>query len=334
MSSSMALSPTGGAIRVWKAVGIAGAAIMAVTLPLWTASPYVIKTASLTLIMAVISSGLNLIYGYAGLLSFAQVGFWGFGAYASALLAVDLGVSPWLSFPLAGVLTALFAVAIGVPALRVSRASFVIVSLSFSLLLQLLARNWVEVTRGPMGIPGLPAPTIPMPGGGVANGQDPEVFYWIALGFAALILSGVHRLTTGRFGRTLLAINQNEPLAASQGVHVIRYQLTAFAISALITGMAGGLYVFNLTIVEPTIFDPYYMQMMLIIVIVGGAGYFWCVLGASVVFTVLPEILRIEPDLRMVLLGAILVLAIQFLPGGLGGYLEQRRLRVWRRQLG
>lgn len=332
MSAAVAL-PGPATLRVSKGLAFAAAAGILLTLPLWTPSTYVTKTAILACLMAVVSSGLNVIYGYAGLLSFAQVGFWGVGAYAAALLAADGGLSPWASVPLAGLATALFALAVGVPALRVSRASFVVVTLSFSLLLQLLARNWIDVTRGPMGIPGLPTLTLDLPGIGAVSSADPNVFYWIVLAFSAVVLAALYRVLHGRFGRTLLAINQNEPLAQSQGVHVLKYQLLAFALSALVTGMAGGLYVFHLSVVEPTIFDPYYMQMMLIIVILGGAGHFWCVVGASVVFTVLPEVLRMHADLRMVLLGVVLVLAIQFMPEGLGGYLERRKLRAWRRRL-
>ena len=219
---------------------------------------------------------------------------------------------------------------IGIPALRVSRDAFVIVTLSFTLLLQLLARNWISVTRGPMGIPGLPAPSLQLPGIGHVDGSEPANFYWIMLAFAVLALAFFRRLFRSEIGLALLAMNQDEPLARSQGVQVRRYQLMAFAISAVVTSMAGGLFVSHLTIVDPTIFDVYYTQMILIILILGGPGHFWPVLASSVVFTIVPELLRLTPDLRMVLFGIILVVAVLFVPGGFGGFLAQRRQRVWR----
>jgi branched-chain amino acid transport system permease protein len=129
-----------------------------------------------------------------------------------------------------------------------------------------------------------------------------------------------------------LAINQNEPLARSQGISAFRYQILAFAISALLAGLAGGLYVFHLTIVDPSVFDAYYTQMMLIIVILGGAGFFWPVIAMAAVFTIVPEVLRLAPELRMILVGIVLVAAIQFFPQGFGGYLADRRTQAWNKR--
>ena len=329
IASRAALQRAGGG-PLARMLVILPAALVVAALPLWAPSLYVTNIAILALFFAVASTGLNIIYGYAGLLSFAQVGFWGLGGYASALIATELGWSPWIAFLLAGLVAGVVAVMIGGLALRVSRDAFVIVSLSFTLLLQLLARNWTGLTRGPMGIPGLPAPSVALPFVGSLSGHDPKTFYWIALAFAVAVLCLIHRILRSRIGRTLLAIKHDEALARSQGISVIRYQLLAFVLSALLGGLAGGLYVFHLTIVDPTIFDAYYTQMLLIIVILGGPGYFWPVLCASAAVTVLPEILRMAPDLRMVLFGFVLVVAIQFFPQGAGGYLAARNLRKWK----
>jgi branched-chain amino acid transport system permease protein len=94
--------------------------------------------------------------------------------------------------------------------------------------------------------------------------------------------------------------------------------------------MAGGIYVFHLTIVDPSIFDFYYTETMLIMVITGGPGSFWGVLGASAVFSVLPEVLRFSTDLRMVMYGGVLIAAMLVFPRGVGGWLHSRRLRQWR----
>ncbi len=296
-------------------------------LPMLTSSSYVMSIATLGLFFAVASMGLNIVYGYAGLLSFGQVGFWGLGAYTAALMSTDLSMSPWLGVLAAGVVCGAIAILGGCAALRVSRDAFVVVTLSFSLLLQLLARNWVSVTRGPMGIPGLPKPVLTIPGVGTLNGAEPADFYWITLLFATVIIAIIYRLAHSRIGRAFIAVNIDEALAKSQGIHVFRTQLTAFATSAVVGGLAGGLYVFQLGIVDPGIFDMYYAQMMLMIVIVGGAGHFWPVLAMSVVFTALPELLRLAPELRLVLFGFILVITIQFLPQGLGGFIHESRVR-------
>lgn len=308
-----------------RALAFSSTALVILTVPLWSPSTYVTNIATLTIFFAVASTGLNIVYGYAGLLSFAQVGFWGLGAYVAALLVTDGYLPIWPAIATAGVACAGIALLGGLAALRVSRDGFVIVTLCFSLLLQLLARSWTSVTRGAMGIPGLPAPSLPIPGLGQLDGNQVGDFYWIALTFAVFVLGAVYQLLRSLIGRAFIAVNLDEQLARSQGLSVFRYQLAAFAVSGLVGGLAGALYVFHLGIVDPSIFDIYYSQLMLIIVIVGGAGHFWPVLAASAVFTIVPEFLRLAPELRMVLFGVVLVVTIQFLPQGFGGYLRHRR---------
>jgi len=127
------------------------------------------------------------------------------------------------------------------------------------------------------------------------------------------------------------AIKLNEPLAQSQGINPLSYKLLAITLSALLAGIVGGLFVFYLTIVDPSIFDFYYTETMLIMVIIGGPGSFWCVLLSSAVLTVVPDLLRFTTDLRMVLYGVVLIAAMLLFPGGLGGWLDRRRVARWRR---
>jgi branched-chain amino acid transport system permease protein len=307
----------------WPALALV--AVLAL-LPVIGHDGYPLKVATTAIVFGILATSLNLIYGFTGLLSFAQVAFWGLGGYTSALLAVDLGWSPWLGALAGGVLAALVALVVGFAALKLSRHAFAIVTLSFVLLMQLVAKDWVDLTRGPLGIPNLPRLQVAIPGAGTFGSDDPVVFYFIILAFACLALAAVRRLTTSRIGRVLLAIKQNEALAQSQGVDTLRYKLLAFAVSALVAGITGGLFVFYLTVVDPSIFDFYYTQMILIMVIIGGAGSFWGVLAASVVFTILPELFRISPDLRLVFLGAVLVAAVLAFPGGVAGWLREREL--------
>ncbi|MEI9412910.1 branched-chain amino acid ABC transporter permease [Mesorhizobium salmacidum] len=314
-----------------RRIGLSACAVILLTLPLWSPSDYITGIATLAIFFAVASTGLNVVYGYAGLLSFAQVGFWGLGAYVSALLVTDHGFSPWTAIGCAGVVCVVTSLAGGLAALRVSRDAFVVITLSFSLLLQLLARSWTSLTRGAMGIPGLPFPQVRLGNAILLDGNTASGFYWIALGCGALVVAATWWLLRSRVGRAFVAVNLDENLARSQGISVFLHQLSAFALSALIGGLAGALYVFKLGIVDPGIFDIYYAQMMLIIVIVGGAGHFWFVLLMSFVFTALPELLRLAPELRMILFGLVLIITIQFMPQGLGGYLADRRNRMLRR---
>jgi len=297
-------------------------------LPLLWASNYVIGIAVSSAIFTVAASALNLIYGFTGLLSFAQLGFWGIGGYAAALTVMNLGATFWHGLLLAALLPAGLALLIGYPALRTGRHAFVIVTLAFTLLVTLVARDWVDLTRGPLGIPGLPAPRLL----GVAI-DSPARFYVLAFVYALLALAFLYALVTSRFGRTLVAIKQNEALASAQGIAPMPYKLAAFAISAAITGICGGIYTFYLRIIDPTFLDFYYMQTFLIMVIIGGAGSFWGVVIAGIAMAALPEVLRFSQDARMIVYGAVLLLAMMAMPGGVAGFVRARALERMRAPL-
>jgi branched-chain amino acid transport system permease protein len=315
----------------WRAAAGLGALGLLVTLPIWGGTPYWLELGITAATFAVLSTGLNLVYGYTGLLSFAQVAFFGIGGYTGALLTRDAGW-PMLAGVLAGgALATLFGLLIGYTSLRLSRHAFAIVSLSSALLCTITARDWVSLTRGPMGLPGLVAPILALPGFGEIRFDDPKAFYWLMLFYAVVVLAGVHRLVHSRIGRAFVAIKLNQPLAESQGIDPLRYRLLAIGVSAFVSGVAGGLYVFHLTIVDPSIFDFYYTETMLIMVTVGGPGSFWGVVAASLAFSIIPDLLRFSTDLRMVLYGAVLIAAMIALPRGLGGWAVKRRLARFRR---
>ncbi|MBN9411236.1 MAG: branched-chain amino acid ABC transporter permease [Burkholderiales bacterium] len=308
------------------AFALAAAVLLAVA-PL-AASDYVIGAGVTALTFTVAAASLNLVYGYAGLLSFAQLAFWGIGGYCTALIVMDAGGSFWTGLAAAGALCTVLALVVGWAALRLQRQSFVIVTLSFSLLAFMVSRDWVDLTRGPMGLPGLPAPELfGQPLAGIRS------IYWLALAFMLFALGVLYALGSSRIGRTLRAIRQNEPLVLAHGIPPSPYKLLAFAVAAALTGMAGGIQVFYLKIVDPTMFDMYYAQAWLIMVIIGGAGSFWGVVVAGMVMSVLPEALRFSNELRMVIYGAILVVAVLVLPQGVAGWLRDRRIARLRQSL-
>jgi ABC-type branched-subunit amino acid transport system permease subunit len=276
----------------------------------------------------VAAAALNLVYGFTGLLSFAQLGFWGIGGYATALTVVTFGGSFWTGLLYAAVLNGMLALVIGYPILRTNRHAFVISTLTFALLAALIARDWVSLTRGPLGIPNLPSPQA----FGVVF-DTTHKFYWIAWAFSVAMIAFLYALCSSRIGRTLVAIKQNEPLVRAQGISPMPYKLASFAISAAITGAAGGVLTFHLGIIDPSFLDFYYMQTFLIIVIIGGAGSFWSVVLSGMALSALPEVLRFSTDFRMVIYGVILVVAMFVLPGGVAGWLRQREITRLREAL-
>jgi len=308
--------------------GALAAALAFAALPIVTSSNYIVGVGLSALVFTVAAAALNLVYGFTGLLSFAQLGFWGIGGYASALTVVTFGGSFWMGVVWAAAINAVVALAVGYPTLRTNRHAFVIVTLTFALLVTLIARDWISLTRGPMGIPNLPAPEAF--GRKFATTRE---FYWITWAFSVAMLAFLYALCSSRIGRTLVAIKQNEPLVRAQGISPMPYKLSAFVLSAAITGAAGGVYSFHLGIIDPTFLDFYYMQTFLIIVIIGGAGSFWGVVAAGIALSALPEVLRFSADLRMIIYGVILVVAMFVMPSGVAGWLRERHIARLREQL-
>jgi branched-chain amino acid transport system permease protein len=283
-------------------------------------------------IFAVIATGFNLVYGFTGLLCLGQVVFLGIGGYASAILVTRYGWSFWLAAPVGAMFSTASGLVIGYASLRLSRHSFGIATLVASLLCLIVARDWVSMTRGPMGIPGLPPPEISM-GGLTIVFDRPETYYWLALAFAAVSLFLMWRIVRSRIGRAFQAVRQNEALAQSQGINALKYKLLSIGIASYITGLAGAFMVFHLTIVDPSILDFYYTETMMIMVVIGGSGSFWGVLLAAIAFSIIPDLLRFSTDLRLVIYGALLIVAMLSFPKGVAGLFRHRHVDAWRKRL-
>src|SRR6476646_4245136 len=163
--------------------------------PLITSSNYSVGVGISALTFTVAAAALNLVYGFTGLLSFAQLGFWGIGGYAAALTVVTFGGTFWMGLLYAALLNAVVALVIGYPILRTNRHAFVISTLTFALLVALIARDWVTLTRGPLGIPNLPAPQA----FGVTFDTTAKSD-WIAWGFSVAMIAFLSALCSSRIG--------------------------------------------------------------------------------------------------------------------------------------
>lgn len=193
---------------------------------------------------------------------------------------------------------------------------------AFQDILALVIRNWVGFTRGPLGIPGVPSPTIGLPGLFHLELRSDLAYYYLAVTFATLATLGVKLIRDSRVGRAFLAIRENEALAQALGVDAFRFKLLAFVISAVLGGMGGSLFAHYVGIVSPDLFSFYYITLLFSMAIIGGTGYIVGPILGVVFFTAVPEYLRAAQDLRLVLLGAVMVAAIVFMPRGFGGLLE------------
>lgn len=311
-------SPRLPALR-WGLIAAALAALLAAPLVL---DNYYLHALVLAMIFLLPAHGLNLILGYTGMLSLAQGVFFGIGAYASALLGMHFGTGFIVNFVFAGLVAALIALPLGIPALRLRATSFVMCTLGFVVIAQAVAKNWVGLTRGDMGLSGVARPRLGFGDSVLAIVQIPHYFY-LVLAIAALATLAFVALVRSPAGRCMVAIRDNETLAESLGIPTWTYKLLVFMISAAFAGFGGSLYAHYETVVSPLVFQMYYSNTVLIIVLGGGLGRIPGAIIGSFVFVAVTEALRITPELRMILYGFVLLVLVFLFPQGLAPLLER-----------
>ena len=291
---------------------LAGVALLA--LPLWLTSPYHLHVAIMAGIFTILALSLNLLLGYTGQLSLGHAAFFGIGAYTSALLALRLEWPFWAGVASSAGLAGLAGWAIGRLALKLRGAYFVLVTISFAGVTSLVSINWMELTNGPLGLPGVPAPTL----AGLSF-RTKSAYYYLVLVAAGGAYLLCRRLVHSRLGRAFLALRENEPLAESVGVDPTRTLVLAAVVSAAMAGVAGSLYAHYTRFVSPEVFLFSYTVTMVIMVVAGGKGTLAGPVVGAVVFTVVPEALReaMAWQWQMLTYGVLLVLLVFFLPRGI-----------------
>ena len=278
-------------------------------------------------IYVILSVSLNLITGYAGLLSIAHAAFYGVGAYVAALLALKLH-SPFLAnIVCAVILSGLLGAIMGIPSLRIRDDYFAIATFAFQVITFSVMNNWVAFTGGPMGLPGIPQPTIF--GWKIATHYD---FLIVVFVLCVVTLWISHKIVTSPFGRVLKVIREDEVFAQAMGKNVASYKVLIFVIGAGMASVAGVMYAYYISFIDPTSFTIMESIFIISIVIIGGAGNIWgSVLGAAVL-VILPEALRflgmpsaIAANMRQIIYGALLVIFMLFRPQGFIGEYSFRK---------
>jgi len=303
--------------------------LVAATAPFWVWNPYHLHTLIMAGIFAVLALSLNLLLGYTGQLSLGHAAFFGIGAYASALLTVKLEWSPWLGLLVAIAVPALAGWVIGRLALKIRGAYFVLLTLSFAGVVSLVSVNWMELTNGPLGIPGVPAVELAIPGVLEVSLLRKTHYYYLVLAAVVACYLVCAAVVRSRVGRALIALRENETLAQSIGVNVTHYLVLATVISAAMAGLGGGLYAHYTRFVSPEVFLFTYTVTMVIMVVAGGKGTLLGPVVGAVLFTALPEVLRAATSWQwqMLLYGILLILVLFFMPQGIVPALSAWRAR-------
>jgi len=273
---------------------------------------YVLHLFILICFYTMLSQSLNLSAGFAGNISLTHAGFYGIGAYVTAILSTYYGISFWLTIPLAMLISGFIALIVSLIALRTVDDYFIICTLGIQIILFSIMNNWMDVTRGPLGIPGIPS--IQLFGYSL---ESKISFLLLSLLFVIIVWLILRNISHSGFGKTLTAISEDEIYSQSVGKNVYLSKTVSFTLSAMLAAIPGTLYAHYISYIDPTSFTVNESIFVLSIVIIGGLENLTGSFFASAFLVLLPEALRfvgmpdsIAANMRQIIYGFILVIVM------------------------
>jgi len=271
------------------------------------------------MIWAIVAGHWDLIMGYAGVFTFANVGIFVIGAYASVMLSMQLGISPWLGMLAGGIIAASVGVVISLPCLRLKGAYVALLTFALHLILGPFLRSELGRaigTGGSSGIFNIPPLSV---GGYTFLPLELVPWFYVTLGISLVSLLVIYRIIHSRWGLGFTAIRDSETLAESAGVDIYRHKLILFGITSFFTGLAGGLYAYYTGVLSPNILGLDLFLMLLVMQVVGGMGMFPGALLGTIIITFSDAGLRAVGVYRLVILGALVLILVVFAPRGIMG---------------
>lgn len=314
-STTMERSPAPGTRkRSGSKCALAAACIVAAVLPAF-ANEYWQFVANMALLYCLVTLGFNIVLGYLGQLAFANVAFFGVGAYATAIL-LNAGLPLLLALPAGAAITGVVGFLFGLPALRIKGYQLAIVTLAAGELFRWLYIHGGDITKGSSGLP-IPMPTV----FGIA--LDSEIArYWAFLAMTVLCFWLTRNLLRSSIGRAILAVRDNELAGIGLGMHAAGFKVLAFTWSAVLVGVAGGMYACLLGRVSPESFGLTQLLVQFTMVMVGGLGSFIGSIVGALLLTAVPEVLRNFPGLEEIFFSILLMIVLRFAPLGIGGVMR------------
>lgn len=291
---------------------------------------YIFYLSILICLYTLLSQSLNLAAGKTGLISLAQAGFYGIGAYTTALLSLNYGFSFWISLPIAIVLSGAIALLVSLIALRTVEDYFIICTLGIQVIIFSLMNNLMDLTRGPLGLPGIPSIRL------FGFDFDSKIsFLLLCIVFTVFVWLLLRNLFESGFGNTLTSISEDEIYSKSIGKNVYLSKTVAFTLSAMFAAIPGALYAHYISYIDPTSFTINESIFILSIVIIGGMGNLTGSFFAAVFMILLPEALRfvgmpdsIAANMRQIIYGIILVIVMMTGKNGVKELFENNRKEI------
>jgi branched-chain amino acid transport system permease protein len=286
--------------------------------PLVVQSHYAMRVIIYIYLYVVLALGLNVVMGFTGLLNIGHAAFYAMGAYTTAILMTGYGLSFWWTVPIGMGLGVLMGLVIGFPTLRLRDDYLAMVTLGFGQIVYIVANNWMSLTRGPRGIPAIPAPSFELFNWKFVIDNYTR-YYYLILFFVTLTIYACVRVRDSRVGLAWMAIREDEDVAAVMGIHLGFYKTLAFAFSAALGALAGSFFSVFQSFVSPNSFTILESVVIVTIPILGGLGSIPGTIVGAVLMIGLPELFRSASEYRMVAVGAFMVLMMVFKPEGLFG---------------
>lgn len=304
----------------------AGVIVLAAALFLLREQQYILTLLNFVCMYVISVSGLDILFGYSGQISLGHAAFYATGAYTTALLTTKLGLPIWISIPAACLLSLLLGIIVALPASKLIHHFLALLTIAVGQLVYIVLSR-ASFTNAMSGITQIPAIHI------FGFQLDSNIRFLIfMLIMAALSLAIKQRIVKSRVGRAFLAIRENPVAAGGIGINVQRYKITAFAVSAVFTGLAGALYAHFVGFISPETFTSTQSVMFMTMLLFGGMGTFSGPLIGAAIITVLNEFLQTLGTYRMLVYGFFILAVLLFLPHGISGILDVIKGKFSRRK--
>lgn len=265
-------------------------------------------------IYAIVATSLDVLFGYTGQISLGHAGLFAIGAYSSALLTMKLGVPTMLSLILSSGITALAGCLIAIPASKLVKHFLSLLMIAFGQIIYLIINSWTEVTGGSLGIMNIPY--LNLFGYQINTNLKGVIVIWAVLG---LVLVIKNRIVHSRIGNAFIAIRENTVAARGLGINVQKYKVLAFAISAAMTGLAGGLYAFLRGFISPETFNSTQSVLFMTMLLFGGITTLAGPVIGAIVLLLFKEVFQVFSSYQGLIYALFMLLVLFFFPQGLIG---------------
>ncbi len=271
-------------------------------------------------------TGLDILFGYTGQVSFGQAGFYAIGAYTSTLLSINLGIPPIISILLGAALALFFGILIAFPASRLVKHFLSLLTIAFGQMVYTYIVGAAWLTRGPSGITGIPKVSL---FGYTFKGY--QSYFWLVLVAVILVLLMKRNIINSRVGRAFIAVRENPHAAAGMGINVAKYKIMAFGISAFLAGMAGAFYAHMVGFISPDTFTSTQSNMFMTMLLFGGIATISGSLIGAAIITVITELLQSFASAQTLVYAGFILVVLFCLPNGVVGLWDKARTMFLKR---